>query len=141
MARAVETKRPNPCGLLVGKIQNIAGVCTGVVLIIAVALFILFVVPCVIPDYYRLGLTFLCDSRSEREGFLTGPARDTELTDCRNRAEKAEGALAAAEKRAIKAEAKLKKLEAEMPYLKGALESKERRASAAEKALDAADNA
>ena len=35
MARAVETKRPNPCGLLVGKIQNIAGVCTGVVLIIA----------------------------------------------------------------------------------------------------------
>ena len=34
-ARAVETKRPNPCGLLVGKIQNIAGVCTGVVLIIA----------------------------------------------------------------------------------------------------------
>ena len=35
----------------------------------------------------------------------------------------------------------LKKLEAEMPYLKGALESKERRASAAEKALDAADNA
>ena len=141
MARAVETKRPNPCGLLVGKIQNIAGVCTGVVLIIAVALFILFVVPCVIPDYYRLGLTFLCDSRSEREGFLTGPARDTELTDCRNRAEKAEGALDAAEKRAIKAEAKLKKLEAEMPYLKGALESKERRASAAEKALDAADNA
>ena len=35
----------------------------------------------------------------------------------------------------------MKKLEAEMPYLKGALESKERRASAAEKALDAADNA
>ena len=34
-ARAVETKRPNPCGLLVGKIQKIAGVCTGVVLIIA----------------------------------------------------------------------------------------------------------
>ena len=109
-ARAVETKRPNPCGLLVGKI-------------------------------HRLGLTFLCDSRSEREGFLTGPARDTELTDRRNRAEKAEGALDAAEKRATKAEAKLKKLEAEMPYLKGALESKERRASAAEKALDAADNA
>ena len=52
-----------------------------------------------------------------------------------------QGALDAAEKRAIKAEAKLKKLEAEMPYLKGALEAKERRASAAEKALDAADNA
>ena len=63
-ARAVETKRPNPCGLLVG---------------------------------------------------ITGPARDTELTDCRNRAEKAEGALDAAEKRASKAETKLKKLEAEMP--------------------------
>ena len=59
----------------------------------------------------------------------------------RTGAEKAEGALDAAEKRAIKAEAKLKKLEAEMPYLKGALESKERRASAAEKALGAADNA
>ena len=96
MARAVETKRPNPCGLLVGKIQNIAGVCTGVVLIM--------------------------------RKFRTG-------------AEKAEGALDAAEARATKAEAKLKKLEAEMPYLKGALESKERRASAAEKALDAADNA
>ena len=89
MAKAVETKRPNPCGLLVGKIQNIAGVCTGVVLIIAGSL----------------------------------------------------ASLDAAEKRASKAEAKRKKLEAEMPYLKGALESKERRASAAEKALDAADNA
>ena len=119
-----------------GWFYQVAGAC-----IFLLALFILFVVPCVIPDYYRLGLTFLCDSRSEREGFLTGPARDTELTDCRNRAEKAEGALDAAEKRAIKAEAKLKKLEAEMPYLKGALESKERRASAAEKALGAADNA
>ena len=119
-----------------GWFYQVAGAC-----IFLLALFILFVVPCVIPDYYRLGLTFLCDSRSEREGFLTGPARDTELTDCRNRAEKAEGALDAAEKRASTAEAKLKKLEAEMPYLKGALESKERRASAAEKALGAADNA
>ena len=119
-----------------GWFYQVAGAC-----IFLLALFILFVVPCVIPDYYRLGLTFLCDSRSEREGFLTGPVRDTELTDCRDRAEKAEGALDAAEKRASTAEAKLKKLEAEMPYLKGALESKERRASAAEKALDAADNA
>lgn len=105
-------------------------------------LFILFVVPCVVPDYNRLGMTFLCDSRTEREGALTGPARDTELADCRKRAEKAEGALDAAEKRAAKAEEKLRKLETDMPYLKGALESKERRASAAEKALgDAADNA
>ena len=65
-----------------GWFYQVAGAC-----IFLLALFILFVVPCVIPDYYRLGLTFLCDSRSEREGFLTGPARDTELTDCRNRAE------------------------------------------------------
>jgi hypothetical protein len=228
MAKAQEQKRPNPCGLLVGKIQNIAGVCAGITLIIAgslafrgkfklstyqaflvavyfifagaatisvemkdwpfvekwmpflstfwgrgawyifwsiliastrsvgtgwfyqvagacifmLGLFILFVVPCVVPDYNRLGMTFLCDSRTEREGALTGPARDAELTDCRKRAEKAEGALDAAEARASKAEEKLKKLETDMPYLKGALESKERRASAAEKALgDAADNA
>ena len=65
-----------------GWFYQVAGAC-----IFLLALFILFVVPCVIPDYYRLGLTFLCDSRSEREGFLTGPARDTELTDCRDRAE------------------------------------------------------
>ena len=65
-----------------GWFYQVAGAC-----IFLLALFILLVVPCVIPDYYRLGLTFLCDSRSEREGFLTGPARDAELTDCRNRAE------------------------------------------------------